>query len=98
MSSGYTPGVPRLGVPALLMSDASLECHQPRVPGGRHRDRAARGHRARVKLLARPDRAVCHARPARIPGDGGPLQLSLFTGQYGLLPRGVHLYTNSPAV
>jgi hypothetical protein len=25
MSSGYTPGVPRLGVPALLMSDASMD-------------------------------------------------------------------------
>ena len=29
MSAGYVPGVPRLGVPALLMSDASLGRHQP---------------------------------------------------------------------
>lgn len=29
MSSGYTPGVPRLGVPALLMSDASLGVSNP---------------------------------------------------------------------
>ena len=29
MSSGYTPGVPRLGVPALLMSDASLGVINP---------------------------------------------------------------------
>jgi beta-glucosidase len=29
MSAGYTPGVPRLGVPALLMSDASLGVTNP---------------------------------------------------------------------
>jgi beta-glucosidase len=29
MSSGYTPGVPRLGIPALLMSDASLGVINP---------------------------------------------------------------------
>jgi beta-glucosidase len=29
MSAGYTPGVPRLGVPALLMSDASLGITNP---------------------------------------------------------------------
>ncbi len=29
MSSGYTPGVPRLGVPALLMSDASMGVINP---------------------------------------------------------------------
>lgn len=29
MSSGYTLGVPRLGVPALLMSDASLGVINP---------------------------------------------------------------------
>ena len=29
MSSGYTPGVPRLGVPALLMSDVSLDVINP---------------------------------------------------------------------
>jgi beta-glucosidase len=29
MSAGYTPGVPRLGVPALLMSDASLGIANP---------------------------------------------------------------------
>ena len=32
MSAGYVPGVPRLGVPALLMSDASLGRHQPGLP------------------------------------------------------------------
>src|SRR5678815_2219422 len=29
MSAGYVPGVPRLGVPALLMSDASLGVTNP---------------------------------------------------------------------
>ena len=29
MSSGYTPGVPRLGVPVLLMSDSSLGVINP---------------------------------------------------------------------
>jgi beta-glucosidase len=29
MSSGYVPGVPRLGVPAMLMSDASLSVTNP---------------------------------------------------------------------
>lgn len=29
MSSGYTPGVARLGIPALLMSDASLGVINP---------------------------------------------------------------------
>ncbi len=29
MSSGYTPGAPRLGVPALLMSDASMGIINP---------------------------------------------------------------------
>ena len=29
MSAGYVPGVPRLGVPALLMSDASLGIANP---------------------------------------------------------------------
>jgi beta-glucosidase len=29
MSSGYTSGVPRLGVPVLLMSDASLGVMKP---------------------------------------------------------------------
>ena len=42
MSAGYVPGVPRLGVPPLLMSDASLGRHQPGLPPGRHGDRAAR--------------------------------------------------------
>ena len=41
MSAGYVPGVPRLGVPALLMSDAGLGRDQPRLPAGRHRHRAA---------------------------------------------------------
>src|SRR5215472_2266671 len=29
MSAGYVPGVPRLGIPALLMSDASLGITNP---------------------------------------------------------------------
>ena len=29
MSSGYTPGVPRLGIPALMMSDASMGVINP---------------------------------------------------------------------
>ena len=29
MSAGYTPGIPRLGIPALLMSDASLGVTNP---------------------------------------------------------------------
>ncbi|HYY78836.1 MAG TPA: beta-glucosidase [Actinomycetes bacterium] len=38
MSAGYTPGVPRLGVPALLMSDASMGITNP---GYRPDDRGA---------------------------------------------------------
>jgi beta-glucosidase len=34
MSAGYVPGVPRLGVPALLMSDASLGVTNPRYRPG----------------------------------------------------------------
>src|SRR5262245_50443412 len=37
MSAGYVPGVPRLGVPALLMTDASLGITNP---GYRERDTA----------------------------------------------------------
>ena len=33
MSAGYTPGVPRLGVPALLMSDASMGVTNPGYAG-----------------------------------------------------------------
>ena len=43
MSAGYVPGVPRLGVPALLMSDASLGVTNPGYRRGRHGDRAAGG-------------------------------------------------------
>ena len=42
MSAGYIPGVPRLGVPALLMSDASLGVTNPGYRPRRHRHGAAR--------------------------------------------------------
>ena len=35
MSATYTPGVPRLGVPALRMSDASMGVTNPGCPPGR---------------------------------------------------------------
>jgi hypothetical protein len=41
MSAGYVSGVPRLGIPPLLMSDASLGVTNPRIPVGRHRHGAA---------------------------------------------------------
>ena len=39
MSSGYTPGVPRLGIPALLMSDASFGVINPRFGNRAYRTR-----------------------------------------------------------
>jgi beta-glucosidase len=32
LTAGYTPGVPRLGVPALLSSDASMGITNPGIP------------------------------------------------------------------
>ena len=46
MSSGYTPGMPRLGVPVLLMSDSSLGVINP----GFHEDDTATALSANIAL------------------------------------------------
>ena len=55
MSAGYTPAVPRLGIPALRMSDASMGVINPRFrqPRGRHRHCATREHPARLEFQPR---------------------------------------------
>jgi beta-glucosidase len=49
MSAGYTPGVPRLGIPALLMSDASLGITNP---GYRPDDKGATALPASIAVAA----------------------------------------------
>jgi hypothetical protein len=34
MSAGHVPGVSRLAIPALHVSDRQSPCHQPRIPRG----------------------------------------------------------------
>src|SRR5689334_1114621 len=45
MSAGYVPGVPRLGIPPLLMSDASLGVTNPDTGKGTPRPRCPPGSR-----------------------------------------------------
>src|SRR5262245_29149574 len=66
MSAGYVPGVPRLGIPPLLMSDASLGVTNPGYREGGHGDRAARRDRAGGELQPRAGAAV-----RRDAGPGG---------------------------
>jgi beta-glucosidase len=62
MSAGYVPGVPRLGVPALLMSDASLGVTNP---GYRPGDTAT-ALPAGIALGASFNRALAHAAGAMV--------------------------------
>src|SRR5262245_7921189 len=62
MSAGYTPGVPRLGVPALLMSDASLGITNP---GYRPDDKGATALPASI--------AVAASFNPRLARDGGAM-------------------------
>ena len=69
MSAGYTPGVPRLGVPALLMSDASLGVTNPGLPAGRETPprrcrRASRWARASTRRSRAPPAQRSAARRA----------------------------------
>ena len=69
MSAGYVPGVPRLGVPALLMSDASLGVTNPGyregdtatalpagLAAGASFNAALRAHRSATRRVATGDR------------------------------------------
>ena len=57
MSAGYVPGVPRLGVPALLMSDASLGVTNPGYRPGDTRHGAAGGASRSARASTRRWRA-----------------------------------------
>ena len=63
MSAGYVPGVPRLGVPALLMSDASLGVTNPGYRPATRRPRCRPASR-----WARASTRRSRARPARLVG------------------------------
>ena len=56
MSAGHVPAVPRLGIPALLMSDASLGSHEPRLTGANPTPVTAGPRLGEAQPMPRPHR------------------------------------------
>jgi hypothetical protein len=88
LTAGYTPGVPRLGVPALLSSDASMGITNPGIPPrwqGRHGD-----ERMRVLGFERVELHPGVSRQVTVTAD--PRLLATFDGTAGQwrIAEGIH--------